>query len=168
MSEDRRNLSRPIYPVPGTKFSALCTVTTNLILSSYDRIMLPEWNNVTLTFASLSGSMSDITGQECCFPGADSKLTGHLRELCKLRRLICKNQEIGYFTSFTLKKEQITRYFTMVIYRLVRNWWYSSIQDDSTWENKSKIWNNIFSYDASILRKSSLEIYQVQLNLATG
>lgn len=33
------------------------------------------------------------------------------------------------------------------------------------WENKSKVWNKMFSYDALFLRKSSLKIYRAYLNL---
>lgn len=50
------------------------------------------------------------------------------------------------------------------IYRMVHNWWYR--KDYWTWKNKSKIWNIIFSYDGLFLRKTSLKICQVRLNLA--
>lgn len=50
------------------------------------------------------------------------------------------------------------------IYRMAHNWWYK--KDYWTWKNKSKIWNIIFSYDDLFLKKTSLKIFQVRLNLA--
>lgn len=66
-------------------------------------------------------------------------------------------------TQKATQKFNMQKYLSQ-IYRMVHNWWYK--KDYWTWKNKSKIWNIIFSYDGLFLKKTSLKICQVRLDLA--
>lgn len=52
-------------------------------------------------------------------------------------------------------------YIMYVLRRMIRNWWYNWMQGDSTRRIKRKIWNEIFLYDASFLRKNLSNILKL-------
>ena len=52
------------------------------------------------------------------------------------------------------------------MYRVFSKLWCNTLESNSTCKNESKKKNKIFPCDAPFLRKSSLKIYSVHLNLA--
>lgn len=73
------------------------------------------------------------------------------------------NIHYGEARQKAIQKFNMQKYLSQ-IYRMAHNWWYK--KDYWTWKNKSKMWNIIFSYDDLFLKKTSLKIFQVRLNLA--